>query len=69
MMGFGGIIGILLIALIVWLVTQYTNSNSSLNKNETLQGNDKSALDILQERYARGEINKEQYEEMKRDLT
>ena len=29
---------------------------------------DESALDILQKRYARGEITKEQYEEMKRNL-
>ncbi len=28
-----------------------------------------SALDILQKRYARGEITKEQYEEMKRNLS
>jgi uncharacterized membrane protein len=27
-----------------------------------------SALDILQKRYARGEITKEQFEEMRRDL-
>ena len=29
---------------------------------------EESALDILQKRYARGEITKEQYEQMKRDL-
>jgi putative membrane protein len=29
---------------------------------------EESALDILQKRYARGEITKEQYEEMKRNL-
>ena len=30
---------------------------------------EESALDILQKRYARGEITKEQYEEMRRNLS
>ena len=30
---------------------------------------DETALEILQKRYARGEISKEEYEEMKRNLT
>ena len=30
---------------------------------------EESALDILQKRYARGEITREQYEEMKRNLS
>jgi putative membrane protein len=33
-----------------------------------LQGGD-SALDILRERYARGELSREQFEEMRRDLS
>jgi putative membrane protein len=31
-------------------------------------GSARRPLDILQERYARGEINREQYEQMRRDL-
>lgn len=47
-------------ALIRWLMTQ-----SSPGKNS----HDKTPLEIVQERYARGEINREEYEQKLRDLT
>ena len=53
------IIGIIL--LIVWLVKRTTHSG--------IEGKTGSkALDILKERYARGEITKDQYESIKKDL-
>lgn len=55
------IVGVVL--LIVWLVNQTSGISPS---NST--GTGKSAMDILKERYARGEINKEEFEEKKRDL-
>ncbi len=57
MLVFWGLIIVALVLGIRWLVTQGRESRSD------------SALDILRQRYARGEINKEQYEAMKRDLT
>jgi putative membrane protein len=46
-----------LIALVRWLVTQGRESRAD------------TALEILRQRYARGEINKEEFDAKKRDLT
>jgi putative membrane protein len=51
-----------LIFLIKWLV-QNTKSGSHSSSSSP-----SSALDILRERYARGEIDKQEFEEKKRDL-
>ena len=67
---FGGIFMIVLwvlvivglIFLIKWLV-QSTRSGSHAGS-----GSPSRALDILNERYARGEIDKQEFEEKKRDL-
>ncbi len=70
MMGFyGGWIGLLfnlailigLIVLIVWVVKRFTSSNSSPASQ--------TAREILQARYARGEITREQYQQMLQDIS
>ncbi len=52
----------LLIAAVVLLV-RYTAGGGGVDR-----GREKSALDILKERYARGEIEREEFEQKKRDL-
>ena len=54
------IIGV--IFLIVWIVKRATHSGI-----EDKTGS--KALEVLKERYAKGEITKEQYESMKKDLS
>ena len=49
------------IVLVIWAVKKLSQRSGGAEG--------KSALDILKERYARGEINKEQFEQMKKDLT
>jgi len=65
-MGFGMGLGMLLvwgvlIALIVLLVRQAIGQGASERRERT-------ALAILEERYARGEIGREEFEQKKRDL-
>ncbi|WP_293650406.1 SHOCT domain-containing protein [Thiolapillus sp.] len=54
---------ILLIVIVLWGVKAATGQD---NRGKS---NPKSALDILKERYARGEIDQEEFEQKKRDLT
>lgn len=68
-MGFGWIFMILFWALIILGVVALAKwLFSAGNSRGGFGGSGKSALDILNERYARGEINPEQYEQMRRDL-
>jgi putative membrane protein len=57
MLVFWGLIIVGLVLGIRWLVSQGRESRSD------------SALDILRQRYARGEIDKEEFEAKKRDLS
>lgn len=64
--GFGGgvvtfLFWILVIGGIIYLVRYLVQSTRDTQQNKT-------ALDILRERYARGEIDKEEFEKKKRDL-
>ena len=55
-----GILWILLIGLIVWGVKVFIDYSGNHKKNNQ---NNKTAIDILRERYARGEIDKQEFEE------
>lgn len=50
-----------IIALIFWAVRRATDRGPAEHH--------RSALDIAKERYARGEITKEQFEQLKKDLS
>lgn len=67
--GFGWIFMILwwvliivgIVALVKWMITSSGGDGRS--------GGDSKALDILKQRYARGEIDEQEFQKRKRDLT
>lgn len=65
--GFGGMIfmsifWIAFLGLIIWLIYQL------IIKNKTNSTNSKDSINIVKERYAKGEITKKEYLEMKKEL-
>jgi putative membrane protein len=50
-----------LIALIVWGIRKLTDRGDSIRKQDP--------LNVVKERYARGEITKEEFEQQKKDLS
>ena len=63
-MGFGVIIMVLFWGAIIWLVISLINAGTKKSE-ETPE----SALTILKKRYAKGEVTREQYLEMEKELT
>ncbi len=65
-MWFMPIFGILFLGLIIWAVVALVRGVSQPSSSDSSKA--ESALDVLKKRYAQGEINKEEYEEKKKDL-
>ena len=78
MMGFGmmgnfGLIGLIInvaiivgiVVLVIWAIKRFTSGASNFNQTAGSQ----SPREILQARYARGEITRDQYQQMVNDLS
>lgn len=69
----GGLIGLILnlaiivgiVILVVWVVKRFTGGTANWNRPSSNQ----SPREILQARYARGEINRDQYQQILHDLS
>jgi len=56
-----------IIALAVWTVSRLTGDREKGGDQRRLEG--PSPLDIAKERYARGEITREQFQQLRQDLS
>ena len=80
MMGFGSgglgaiymlVFWVIIIVLAIWLLSRlFPKAKDDVSHRAQIYGGDslESALEILRQRYARGEISKDEYEEMRRDI-
>jgi putative membrane protein len=67
MMGYGGMFFGLLFWILI-IVLAYLLIKWLVEQNKGRSGEEKSALDIAKERYAKGEITEEEFEEIKKRL-
>ena len=63
MMGFGLIVTVLIVIAFIYLLNERGQGNLF-----STSAKDKSALDIAKERYARGELSKEEFEQIRSNL-
>lgn len=62
-MGWWWLIGIIVFILVTWFIVK----NANIRNRPYYPGN-KSAIDLLKDRYAKGEIDKKEFEERKKGL-
>ena len=59
---------IALVWLVIWAVRRITNNQGGLMVSPVQSSGLTNSLEILQARYARGEINREEYQQMLEDI-
>ena len=72
--GFGWIFMIVFWGFIIWVIVALVrgglrNGHMCGHDHDDMRGKDKPPLEILKERYAKGEMDKKEFEEKKKDLS
>ena len=73
--GFGWIFMVVFSGLVIWAIVALVRGNfgnghmCGHDHGDGSYGKDKPPLEILKERYAKGEIDKKEFEEKKKDLS
>lgn len=65
MFGGGGLLGLIIIAIVAYFFIKHLDENRNNSNNFSRKGN---AIDLLNERYAKGEIDEEEYTKRKQVL-
>lgn len=62
------ILMVLFWGLAIWLIVSLVRGWAEKSEPRSVPGREESALEVLKRRYAAGEISKDEYDAMKRDL-
>jgi putative membrane protein len=62
-MWFGWFFWLAVLVIVIWIGIKITKNSGKQNSNQI-----ETPLDILKKRYAKGEISKEEFEQMKRGI-
>lgn len=62
-MWFGWFFWLVVLIIVIWIGIKITKRSGKQNSNQT-----ETPLDILKKRYAKGEISKDEFEQMKKDI-
>lgn len=57
------------VILLIWAIAAHRSDGDDMSDNEEMTHGEETALQILKKRYAKGEITKREFLEMKRDIT
>ena len=66
---FGWIVGILFWILVFWAIFAFISWLVEGDRSPQKETDDTRLLDIVKERYAKGEIDKKEFEQLKKDLS
>ena len=67
-MWMGSIFWLLFLGVIVWAVISFTNNQKRNSTDGPPISGEETSLEILKRRYARGEISKEEFEQIKKEI-
>ena len=62
----GGGIGLILLVVVIWFAITYKNKNQNIFSNQNPLN--ETPLEILKKRYAKGEITREEFDEISSSL-
>ena len=67
-LAFAGLVFVVFVGLVIWMVRKFSGNSGAFIRQSPFSSEETSPTAILGKRYVRGEITREQYKQMLKDL-